>query len=121
MSLTNRPRQGAVIGPRMLWPKKSRGQGCDLADEKAGFHWLNVGASQKSRVRTQNVVPEKGTKIGFGNAEARRLPNGQFLNREVACQVGKVETGFAKGACQKCKACERTTGSRAVTLEEFQM
>ena len=105
----------------MPWPKTSRGTGCDPADEKPGSHWLNVGASLKSRVRTQIVVPEKGTKIGFGNAEARRLPNGQFLNREVACQVGKVETGLAKEACQKCNACERTTGSRAVTWEEFQV
>ena len=105
----------------MPWPKMSRGTGCDPADEKAVSHWLNVGASLKSRVRTQNVVPEKGTKIGFSNAGARRLPNGQFLNREVACQVGKVETALAKGACQKCNACERTTDSRAVTLEEFQM
>ena len=62
----------------MPWPKTSRGTGCNPADEKTGSHWLNVGASLKKRVRTQNVVPEKGTKIGFVNAEARKLQNGSF-------------------------------------------
>ena len=46
-------------------------------NEKDGSHWLQ-GTSPRSRCQTQNVVPEKGTKIGFGTAEARKLPTCGF-------------------------------------------
>ena len=61
------------------------GRVATLRNEKAGSHWLNVGASPRSSVQTQNIAPEKGTKIGFGTAGARRLPMcGFFEQRDVA-------------------------------------
>ena len=88
---------------------------------RPGPHWHNVGASSKAVVELSMSYLGKARRSGLALREREGCQMGSFLNREVACQVGKVETGLAKGACQKCNACERTTDSRAVTLEEFQM
>ena len=70
-------------------------------NEKAGSHRLNVGASLRSRVRTQNVVPEKGTMIGFGNAEARRLPTGQFCEPRGSLPSRQGGNGPRQGSVPK--------------------
>ena len=59
--------------------RRHEGRVATLRNWKAASHWLNVGASPRSRVQTRNVAPEKGTKIGIGTAEARRLPTCVFF------------------------------------------
>ena len=70
--------------PECRGRRRHEGRVATLRNWKAASHWLNVGASPRSRVQTRNVVPEKGTKIGIGTAEARRLPTCVFfLERET--------------------------------------
>ena len=93
------------------------GRVATLRNGKAGSHWLNVGASPRSSVQTQNIVPEKGTKIGFGTAGARRLPMcGFFLNRETLRRHQEtVAASNEPGSVQSTLRHERAAASTSVS------
>ena len=72
----------------------------DDNNEKARSHWLNEGASPRSRVQTQNVEPEKGgsektAKVRFFETERRCGVNKTRLLRATITTLWRQDTNVA--------------------------